>query len=102
MPFMYILKCHDGSYYTGSTWDIERRLWEHQNSLGANHTKKRLPVELVYFEEYKRVEDAFNREKQVQGWTHAKKDALIKKKHVDLKKYSECRNNTHYKNWYAD
>ncbi len=44
MPYMYILECADGSYYTGSTWDMEKRLWEHQNSQGANHTAKHLPV----------------------------------------------------------
>lgn len=48
MPYMYILECADGSYYTGSTWDLDRRLREHQSGEGANHTKKRLPVKLVY------------------------------------------------------
>ncbi len=42
--YMYILLCADGSYYTGSTTDLERRLEQHQNGEGANHTKKRLPV----------------------------------------------------------
>ncbi len=77
MPYMYILKCADGSYYTGSTWNLERRLAEHQSGLGANHTAKRLPVELVYCEEYDRVTDAYNREKQVQGWSRKKKEALL-------------------------
>jgi putative endonuclease len=75
--FMYILKCSDETYYTGSTKDIVRRLWEHNNSLGANFTKKRLPVKLVYFEEYSRIDDAFYREKQIQGWSRQKKEALI-------------------------
>lgn len=77
MPHTYMLKCSDGSYYTGSTWDLERRLAEHQEGLGARHTAKRLPVELVYAEEYDRIEDAFLREKQIQGWSRAKKEALI-------------------------
>jgi len=77
MGFMYILTCADGSYYTGSTKDLERRLWEHQNLLGANYTRKRLPVKLVYFEEFSRIDDAFYREKQVQGWSRKKKEALI-------------------------
>jgi putative endonuclease len=50
--YMYILLCSDGSYYTGSTIDLERRLEQHQNGEGANHTKRRLPVTLVYYEEY--------------------------------------------------
>ncbi len=75
--YMYILECSDGSYYTGSTTDLERRLAQHQAGEGANHTRKRLPVKLVYFEEYDRIEEAFRREKQVQGWSRKKKEALI-------------------------
>jgi len=77
MSHTYLLKCSDGSYYTGSTWDLERRLAEHQEGLGARHAAKRLSVELVYVEEYDRVDDAFHREKQIQGWSRAKKEALI-------------------------
>lgn len=73
---MYILECADNSYYTGSTKDLEFRLAQHQTGKGANHTKKRLPVKLVYFEEYARIDEAFYREKQVQGWRREKK-ALI-------------------------
>lgn len=78
--FMYILLCADGSYYTGSTTDLERRLEQHQNGEGANHTKKRLPVSLLYYEEYSRIDEAFYREKQVQGWSRKKKEALIEGK----------------------
>jgi len=74
---MYILKCVDGSYYTGSTWHLEQRIEEHNSGIGANYTSKRLPVELVYYEFYERVSDAFYREKQVQGWSRRKKEALI-------------------------
>ena len=55
---MYILLCADGSYYTGSTIDLERRLEQHQNGEGANHTKKYLPVSLLYYEEYLRIDTA--------------------------------------------
>ena len=75
--YMYILKCADGSYYVGSTKNLESRIKLHQTGNGANHTKKRLPVELVYYEKFKRVSDAFYREKQVQGWRREKKEALI-------------------------
>jgi putative endonuclease len=74
---MYILECIDGSYYIGSTKNLKRRLKQHQNGEGANHTKKRLPVKLVYFEEFSRIDTAFYREKQVQGWNRKKKEALI-------------------------
>ena len=82
--YMYILECSDGSYYTGSTKDLEVRLAQHQAGEGANHTKKRLPVKLVYYEEYPRIDEAFYREKQVQGWSRKKKEALIKNRSEDL------------------
>jgi putative endonuclease len=78
MPsYVYILECADGSYYTGSTKDLGKRLWQHQHGEGANYTQERLPVKLVYCEAYDRIEDAFWREKQVQGWSRLKKQALI-------------------------
>ena len=82
--YMYILKCADDSYYTGSTTDLELRVIQHQNGEGANHTRKKLPVLLVYYEEYQNIEDAFYREKQVQGWSRKKKEALIENRREDL------------------
>lgn len=75
--YMYILECNDGSYYTGCTNNLELRVQQHQNGVGANHTRKRLPVELVYYERFDRIDEAFYREKQVQGWSRSKKEALI-------------------------
>ena len=89
MPHMYILECADGSYYTGSTWNLEKRLWEHQNGLGAKYTQKRLPVKLVYCEPYDRVEDAYRREKQIQGWSRRKKQALIEGNIENLIEFSK-------------
>ncbi len=77
---MYILLCSDGSYYTGSTKYLEMRVAQHQSGEGANHTAKHLPVELVYAEEYPRIDWAYKREKQVQGWSRKKKEALIEGK----------------------
>ena len=74
---MYILRCADGSYYTGSTKDLELRLEQHRTGNGANHTRKHAPVQLIYHEWYPHVADAFYREKQVQGWSRKKKEALI-------------------------
>jgi putative endonuclease len=96
--YMYILECADGSYYTGSTKDLERRLAQHQAGEGANHTKKRLPVKLVYYEEFQRIDDAFYREKQVQGWSRKKKEALMNGVTDELKILAECMNESHYKN----
>ncbi|MFB6320896.1 GIY-YIG nuclease family protein [Saccharicrinis sp. FJH54] len=76
--YTYILFCADNTFYTGSTINLKRRLKEHQSGCGANYTKTRLPVILVYYEEYDRIDHAFYREKQIQGWSRAKKQALIK------------------------
>jgi len=77
MGFTYILKCADSSYYTGSTKNLEKRLTEHNSGLGANYTRNRLPVQLMYYEEYLNIEQAFYREKQIQGWSRRKKKALM-------------------------
>jgi len=74
---MYILRCSDNTFYVGSTWDVERRLAQHEQGEAANYTRSRRPVALVYVEEYTRIDDAFRREKQVQNWSHAKRQALI-------------------------
>ena len=95
--YMYILECADGSYYTGSTIDIDLRMKQHQAGEGANHTKKRLPTKLVYFEEYSRIDEAFFREKQVQGWNRQKKEALINSKPEILNELAECKNDSHFK-----
>ena len=76
--YMYILECSDGTYYTGSTKYLELRIEQHQSGEGANYTAKRLPVKLLYFEEYDRIDHAFYREKQIQGWSRKKKEALIR------------------------
>jgi putative endonuclease len=78
--FTYILECADGTFYTGSTKYLEKRIWQHNNGIGANYTKTRLPVELIYYEEYTRVDKVFYREKQIQGWIRKKKLALIEGK----------------------
>jgi putative endonuclease len=89
--YMYILKCNNDSYYTGSTIDLDKRLKEHNDGLGSNHTKKYLPVELVYYEVFQRIDEAFYREKQIQGWSRAKKEALINSKCYLLPELSKNR-----------
>jgi putative endonuclease len=94
--YMYILLCSDGSYYTGSTKNLDKRLEEHRAGLGSNHTRKFGPVELIYFEEFDRIDFAFNREKQIQGWSRKKKEALIESRKKDLKWLAECKNGSHW------
>jgi putative endonuclease len=77
MAWMYILKCADDSYYVGSTKNLNLRLIQHQSGQGSRYTSGRLPVELVYGEEYDTIIDAYAREKQVQNWSRAKREALI-------------------------
>ena len=96
MAFLYILLCSNGTYYTGSTTNLELRLEQHQAGQGANHTRKYLPVKLVYYEEFDRIDEAFYREKQIQGWSKEKKEALIEKRYEDLYKLAECQNRSHY------
>ena len=75
--YLYILQCADGSYYTGSTIDLKRRLSEHASGKGARHTCKYGPCRLVYVEIHDTIAAAFHREKQIQKWTRAKKKAWI-------------------------
>jgi predicted GIY-YIG superfamily endonuclease len=73
-----MVECADGSYYVGSTWHIEQRLWEHNSDdRGALYTRRRRPVRLVWSAEFDSVADAFWLEKQVQGWSRDKREALI-------------------------
>ena len=75
--FVYILKCCDKSYYVGSTSNMEKRLEKHNAGQGSTWTAKRLPVELVYLERHSDKSTAQKREKQLKGWSRAKKEALI-------------------------
>ena len=89
MPFMYILECSDRSLYVGSTWDLDRRLSQHNEGEGAEYTRNRLPVRLLYSEYYGRIENAFLREKQVRRWGRAKRLALVKGRLDQLKPLSK-------------
>ena len=88
--YTYILLCSDKSYYTGSTKYLDLRIMQHQSGTGANHTRKRLPVNLVYVEEFMNIASAFKREKQIQGWSRKKKEALINGQHEKLPIISKC------------
>ncbi|RYG57631.1 MAG: GIY-YIG nuclease family protein [Alphaproteobacteria bacterium] len=76
---VYILRCSDGSYYTGLTKrDVEERVSEHNLGLIEGYTSKRRPVELVFTETYERIVDAIERERQIKGWSRRKKEALTR------------------------
>jgi len=84
MPFLYILECGDGSYYVGSTRDLNTRMEQHVIGAGGMYTAKRQPVKLVFAQEFEYMHDAYAREKQVQGWSRAKRLALIEGRFGDL------------------
>lgn len=84
MPFTYILRCADGSYYVGSTRSLESRVDQHNSGKGSVYTSTRTPVELVFAQEFERIDDAYAMEKRIQGWSRAKREALIESRHNDL------------------
>jgi putative endonuclease len=86
MAWTYMLECADGTFYVGSTTDLERRVSEHDLGVGAAYTRprRRRPVRLAWATEFARVEDAYALEKQVQGWSRAKRIALIEGRLDDL------------------
>lgn len=79
MNYVYILRCSDDSLYTGWTNNLEKRIKAHSNGKGAKYTKARLPVELVYFEEFEDKIEAMRREYAIKKLTRKEKLLLIKK-----------------------
>jgi len=75
--WVYILRCRDGSYYTGHTDDLEKRMAEHEQGLAADWTRRRRPVELVWCEDAPTRYEALAFERRVKNWSRAKKEALI-------------------------
>src|SRR3990172_8662966 len=76
--YVYILRCADGSYYVGHTDDLEKRVSEHRAGFIPGYTHTRRPVALVFAAQFPSREQALQRERQIKGWSRAKKEALIK------------------------
>ncbi len=76
--YTYMVKCSDGSLYTGYTNDLDRRVSAHNSGNGAKYTKSRRPVELVYYEEFDTKEEAMSREWHIKKLSRAQKERLIK------------------------
>src|SRR4051812_35939068 len=81
MGWVYILECSDATLYVGSTRSLGSRLLQHNEGKGAAYTRRRRPVRLVWCARFDRIGDAFAFEKTVQGWSRAKKLALIEGRH---------------------
>lgn len=75
--YVYILKCSDGSYYTGHTDDLERRIGEHMAGSFKGYTASRIPVELMWAADFPTRAEALERELQLKNWSRAKKEALF-------------------------
>jgi putative endonuclease len=87
-----MLRCRDGSYYVGTTRaSLEQRIAQHQAGTFDGYTALRRPVELVHYQEFDRIEDAIAAERQVKGWSRAKKEALIRGDDTALQSLSRRR-----------
>jgi Predicted endonuclease containing a URI domain len=80
MNYTYIVECADGSLYCGWTNDLEKRISDHNDGKGAKYTRSRLPVKLVYFEEFDTKEEAMSREWHIKELSREEKLKLIKNK----------------------
>lgn len=77
--YVYILKCNDGSFYTGHTDNLEKRIAEHQAGSYQGYTAKRLPVTLVFVEEFGSRTEALEAERKIKTWNRKKKETLSEK-----------------------
>ncbi|MBM3228017.1 GIY-YIG nuclease family protein [Candidatus Peribacteria bacterium] len=94
---VYIVRCSDGSYYTGITNDVERRIGEHNAGVDPkSYTFRRRPVRLVYVADFWDVNQAIAWEKIVKRWSRTKKEALIRGEYERLPELAVCTNGTHY------
>ena len=91
--FVYMLRCADGSYYVGTATgdDLTQRIAEHNSGAYPGYTSTRRPVHLVWSEHFARITDAIAVERQVKGWTRAKKEAVIKGDWRQLQQLSKRR-----------
>lgn len=77
MNYVYIVECSDGTFYTGWTNNLERRIEQHSNGTGAKYTRGRGPVKLVYYEEFDEKRDAMKREYEIKQYSRNDKLKLI-------------------------
>lgn len=80
MWFIYILQCSDGSLYTGSTNDIERRFTLHMSGKGAKYTRSHRPNNIIHTEKFLTKSEAFKREREIKTWTRKEKINRLKLK----------------------
>jgi putative endonuclease len=76
--YVYMVKCRNGAYYTGSTNDLQNRIKLHNSGHGAKYLRGKLPVELVYAKEYRYYKNALHAERRLKGLRRCQKEELIK------------------------
>lgn len=79
--FVYIVECKDKSFYTGITWNLQKRVHEHNSRVKSSLQLSKLPVKLVYWEQFVDKYKAAKREKEIKGWSRVKKQKLITSLH---------------------
>jgi putative endonuclease len=91
--FVYMLRCADGSYYVGSASgdDLEPRIAQHNAGYFKGYTYSRRPVVVVWSDYFDRITDGIATERQIKGWSRAKKEALIRSDWSALKQFSKRR-----------
>ena len=94
--WVYIVKCSEGSYYTGSTSNLEVRLAQHISGATGGYTASRRPVELVFSQEFSVPEEAVRAERQIKNWSRQKKVALIAGDFELLHELARCRNQSRH------
>jgi predicted GIY-YIG superfamily endonuclease len=91
MFWVYILRCSDGSYYTGHTDNLERRMGQYQTGECTGYTAKRRPLELVWSQECVTREEALSAERQIKGWSRKKKEAMMRGDWAEVSRLAQCK-----------
>lgn len=92
--WVYILECSDGSYYTGSTTELDVRIVKHDQGFYDGYTAARRPVLLKWSADFLSIEQAIDVEHQIKGWSRAKKEALMRGDTKLLHELAKCKNKT--------
>jgi len=77
--YLYIVECKDGMYYTGITWNIDKRIKQHNSGIKTCIQKSKRPVKLKYKQKFESIVEAAKREREIKGWSRKKKEALFEK-----------------------
>ncbi len=100
--YVYMLLCADGTYYTGVSSNVEKRLAEHAEGLDqASYTARRRPVKLVYTQEFQWVQEAIEWEKRLKKWSSKKKAALLHENWSEIQILAKCRNATGHEQFHS-